>query len=216
MKVGVDAVLLGTWAGLDPIDILEVGEGCGVISLILAQRFPRAKIKGIDIDQNSVEEAEYNFKESPWSERLESKIEKFPEETLAVGKRYDLIVSNPPYFASGITNPLTPREKARHQDSLSAFSLLENADLLLTERGRLSIITPSEFYDKIIERSKLKGYKLLRECRVKDKEGRPEKRVMLEFSFVGDTGEQEHITLFDKGVPTPQYRKMCKDLYLKF
>ncbi|MCH5227552.1 MAG: methyltransferase [Muribaculaceae bacterium] len=219
MKVGVDAVLLGSWAGIEAKKILEVGTGCGVISLVLAQRFPDAIISAIDIDSPSVDEANLNFQFSPWNDRIKAELKMFPDEILSVGKKFDLIVSNPPYFHSGIDSPKTRREKARHQNTLSPFTLIQHASSLLTPNGCLSMIFPFEFYEEVKKEAGLMSLKLYRECFIRDNEKRPEKRVMME--FISDSSEEgkqqsQHLTLFKNGEPTPEYRNLCHDLYLKF
>lgn len=217
MKVGVDAVLLGSWAGMNPKSILDVGTGSGVISLILAQRFPEAEITGIDIDIPSIEEASLNFKESPWPERLRAELSSFPEDLLINNKKYDLIVSNPPFFKSGIKNPSTQREKARHQATLSIYSLIENSKVLLTEKGRLSMIFPLEYEENIKEQEKKSGLNLNRLCRIRDREGKKGKRVMMEFSRekIADCRVEELI-LFEGGIPTDDYKRLCRPFYLKW
>lgn len=233
MKVGVDAVLLGCWCAKNfhPKDILDIGTGCGVISLIIAQRFPKAKILGIDIDSSSVKEAQENFDISPWVANLQARQEFFPDETIAQGEKYDLIVSNPPYFRSGIYNPLTPREKARHQSNLSPLSILQNCGEILVPQGRLSMIFPMELLTEVKEQSFNLGFDLMRICYVRDNINRPEKRVILELAkkegedcrmgnseSVNKKGEieEEHLVLFSDREPTPSYRTLCKDFYLKF
>ena len=215
MKVGVDAVLLGAWAGESAREILDIGTGCGVVALILAQRFPDALIEGVDIDCQSIEEASINFKESPWSERLDAFKKAFP--FIEDDKKYDLIVSNPPYFNSGLKNPSTQREKARHQDRLTVFTLIENCGDLLTDNGRLSMIFPIEFYQEAVARGLEKGLFPIRECFIKDREGSKEKRVLLELGRARNEDYREKIILFTENrEPTKEYRKLCKDLYLKF
>lgn len=218
MKVGVDAVLLGAWVNLEECnEILEVGTGCGVISLILAQRNPQSFITAIDIDKNSIEESTYNFLNSPWKDRLTSIIEEFPNETLKKKKKYDLIISNPPYFSSGIKQPSTSRERARHQDKLSVFSLLENGSRLLNETGKIAVIIPGEFLDQSKDLALQLGYSVKRECLMRNKDTKPYKRVMFEFVWGGQKEEGiEKLTLFDSGNPTKEYHNLCKDLYLKF
>ena len=218
MKIGVDAVLIGAWAG-EGKNILEVGTGCGVISLILAQRFTEAQILAIDIDIPSVEEASENFSNSPWGERLRSELIKFPEGINSNIEKYDLIISNPPYFRSGITAPLTPRLKARHQDSLSVFTLLDNSPSLLIPGGRLCMIFPVEFEDEAIKFASQKSLVPVRICRVRDNRRRSEKRVMTEFKYLENSEintKFEYLTLFEDGKPTDDYLKLCKDFYLKF
>ena len=217
MKVGVDAVLLGAWAQKDnPRRILDVGTGCGVIALILAQRYPMARIEAIDIDADSVEEAAENFENSPWSRRMQCMYCRFPEDILKANGKYDLIVSNPPYFNSGISNPSTAREVARHQGSLSMSSLLEHSATLLAEDGHISLIFPAEFRDKAMEVARMNGCNLVRECYVRNNMNRPEKRIMMEFGKTQTVPQEEHITLFDGGAPSASYLRLCKDLYLKF
>lgn len=220
MKVGVDAVLIGAWAGKDPDSVLDVGTGCGVISLILAQRFPHSRILAIDIDHPSVEEAKENFADSPWSENLKAALQGFPFGLEEVKERYDLIVSNPPYFKSGIDNPITPREKARHQGSLSIFGLIEESDKYLKQQGRLALIFPTEFYDKALEVAASSSMEIIRECWVRDNPSRPEKRVMVEFiknnSYKNYECVSEHLTLFEDLNPSSAYRSLCSALYLKF
>lgn len=220
MKVGVDAVLLGSWAGENAKNILDVGTGCGVIALALAQRFPDAKILGIDIDSDSIEEANENFTVSPWHHNLKVRSAKFPDEMAGCDSPYDLIVSNPPYFNSGIDHPVTPREKARHRDSLSVETLLKNAKNILTADGRISVIFPSYDYDDIIKVSQTEGWNVVRECWIRNNVNLPYKRIMMEFiksdnekiSTVGS----EYLTLFEDGCPTAGYLQLCSPYYLKF
>lgn len=217
MKVGVDAVILGAWAGETATKILDIGTGCGVIALILAQRFPEACIIGIDIDEESVKEANENFKDSPWDERLNALKIQFPEALPDEYSKFDLVVSNPPYFKSGIDNPMTRREKARHQDTLSVFSLIEHAGKFLTEDGVLSMIFPIEFKEEVLTQGLKHGWHIHRKCYLRDNPRRNEKRVMMEFKK-GKEGEisEERITLFESGKPSERYTELCREFYLKF
>ena len=220
MKVGVDAVLLGAWVSSGGERVLDVGTGCGVISLILAQRFPDTKIDAIDIDRPSVEEASLNFKNSPWELRLNCYGREFPKDLSVESHSYDLVVSNPPFFNSGIKTPATPREKARHQEHLSIFSLIEYSPGILKEGGRLAMIYPLEFHEGALKKAGEKGFDLIRECKVRGNKNRPFKRVISEFSR-GDLAqnhriEREELILFEGDEPTEEYRSLCKDFYLKF
>lgn len=219
MKVGVDAVLLGSWAGQYANQVLDVGTGCGVIALLLAQRFLNAHITAIDIDLPSVEEASLNFKKSIWRERLNARKLEFPKEISSLGIKFDLIVSNPPYFKSGINVPLTRREKARHQDSLSLFTLIAHSRDLLNEQGRLAIIFPRVFFEEAINAIHDQGMIEKRVCFIRDNVKRTEKRVMMEIGFKETEKEMTKInrlTLFHEGMPTEEYRNLCHEFYLKF
>lgn len=220
MKIGVDAVLVGSWSKcINPKRILDVGTGCGVIAMILGYRFPQAKVDAIDIDKNSIIEANLNFKNSSMRDRLRALLKKFPEDLTESEGLYDMIVSNPPYFDSGVIHPTTPREKARHQASLSPSILVANASRFLNQDGILSMIFPMDFKDKIKEQAERYGLSVNRECNVRNNPASKEKRVIIEFingrSPLKD-GIRENLTLFRDGNPTIQYKNLCKDLYLKF
>lgn len=223
MKIGVDAVLLASWVNGNPKKILDVGTGCGVISLILAQRFNDCEILGIDIDEASVEEAITNMENSPWRENCHAEIAQFPDAPAIKGQKFDLIISNPPYFSSGIDCPHSPREKARHQGSLSVFSLLKESSPFLNAHGILAFIFPFEFLEDVKGYAKNFGWIAQRICRIRDNDGRPYKRVMMELKLNENNGsisqnwENVHeLTLFSEGKPTEEYRILCHDFYLRF
>jgi len=147
MKVGTDAVLLGAWVNAEaPLRILDIGTGCGVIALMLAQRFSTAQIDAIDIDENSVIEAKVNFDASPWGNRLNiHQVALQDWETSA----YDLIVSNPPYFSNSFPIADKSRAQARIQSTLAFEALFQHSKRLLKPEGKLGLVLPARFKDEI-------------------------------------------------------------------
>ena len=126
MKVGTDGVLLGAWCPVDDAHhVLDVGTGCGVIALMVAQRNPQAVIKGIDIDHDAIMESVLNFNNSPWSNRLSAIETDF--NSMIDHQRYDLIISNPPFFTNGVLPTGEARTTARHTSSLSYRQLIDGA-----------------------------------------------------------------------------------------
>ncbi len=231
MKIGVDGVLIGCWADAwNAKRILDAGTGCGLIALIMAQRYPSAKIVGIDIDNSSVGEARENVESSPWSDRVEIIEGSFSDEYcegIGRGEGYDFVVSNPPYFNSGISDAVTAREKARHQGVLSPLTLLSRSRLILSEGGGVALVMPLEMSEDIEKHAFLLGYCLERKCVVRGHEKAPWKRVLLQWRFTGientdktDLGmvySTDYLTLETApGLPTERYRELCKDFYLKF
>ncbi len=232
MPIGVDGVLIGCWAECEGRRILEVGTGCGVIALIMAQRYEESFIEAIDIHLPSVEEAKGNFENSPWSDRLVCRHESFEDIDGSKGK-YDLIVSNPPYYDSGVGMLETPRLAARHVGLLSPASLIVHSRSLLSQTGRLAMIIPADIGDKIIAYAESQGYGLSRACCVRDHDGAEFKRIMIELSLsrhmekddacfpgsdiMGGRADAEKLTMFeaDKS-PTDKYRRLCGEFYLKF
>lgn len=217
MKVGVDAVLIGSWADCCGDTILDVGTGCGVIALIVAQRNPAAEVVAIDVDVDSIEEANNNFAQSDWHDRLTALLKSFDQIRME-GRHFDRIVSNPPYFDSGVTDFSTTRNVARHQGELSPEVLIDGANELLSDSGKLSMIVPSEFFEMLADRGKKRGLSLSKACFVKGNPRKASKRVMLEFERL-DRGPvmTEYLTIYDdKGDYTPEYMALGKDFYLKF
>jgi len=141
MPIGTDSILLGCWSPLGPgKKILDIGTGCGVISLILANRIKKEfTIEAIDIDKNSIDECNYNFSNSPWPQHLNVFHKSLQEWE---GNGYDLIVCNPPFFNTGPHSPKKVRAQARHQVSLTIESLLFNCAKKLNKDGKLCLILP--------------------------------------------------------------------------
>ena len=219
MKVGVDSILLGSWASTENVKkVLDVGTGCGLLALMCAQRFPEAIIQAIDIDSPSINEAADNFRNSPWSERLSAKLTDF--NSLNEGD-YDLIISNPPYFNSGIEEIVTNRERARHQDSLSPERLLEKGSGILSDGGLISMIVPTEQSHHLNESAKKFGLTLSRKTIIIGRPGLKSKRVLLEFIKHKDGQEVSPIEeelILEKKIkdPTDEFLRLCKDFYLHF
>ena len=236
MKVGVDGVLTGAWASVEGKRILDAGCGCGLIALMMAQRAPESIITAIDVDRPSVMEARRNVGLSPWPDRISVEEISFD----ALPGKFDHIVSNPPFFDSGISAPSTAREISRHQGTLSPNSLIAKAPLMLNPGGLLTLIAPAEMADKLKTAAHERGMELRRVCYVRDNPSAQEKRVLMELMFgregfpvkidsgeatlyenkdIGHSAEtrEEHLILFDSsGVPSEAYRCLCSPFYLKF
>ena len=130
MKVGTDAILLGSWTDVSNTNkILDIGTGCGIIALMLAQR-SQAIIDAIDIDKSSIDEAAINFDNSPWKGRLRSIHSSVQDFSKKTNTKYDLIVSNPPYVDSEDMSGLAPEYS--HEPALGLASGNDGLDSVLT------------------------------------------------------------------------------------
>ncbi|NLZ95345.1 MAG: methyltransferase, partial [Bacteroidales bacterium] len=113
MKVGTDGVLLGAWAKVvDCSTVLDVGTGTGLIALMVAQRNRSSVIDAIDIDKGCVMQAEHNVINSPYSHRIDVHRESFQDFAQQIDTKYDLIISNPPYFKNSLKSPNLARSNA--------------------------------------------------------------------------------------------------------
>lgn len=216
MKVGTDGVLLGAWCPVDGARrVLDVGTGCGVIALMVAQRNPVAIIDGIDIDLGAVEEAAHNFAASPWGDRLKAHDMDFND--MVDKHAYDLIVSNPPYFIDSLLPTDSKRTLARHTRTLTYRQLIEGAARLLTDDGTLALITPTDAEEQIIEAATFASLPVRHVTRVIPVEDGEAKRTMWELSRRARPYLEDTITIAHaNGDFTQEYITLTRDFYLKF
>ncbi len=217
MKVGTDAVLLGTLANAPAQGrILEVGTGCGIISLILAQR-SNAEITAIDIHQNSVWEARANFKASPWNERLKALLisfQAFADRENPI--RFDKIVSNPPFFENDLKSPNPDRNLARHNDTLTQRDFLKASRNFITEKGQIAIILPTVEAFSFREEAIHFGFYLFRQIKIIPKAEKKANRMILEFG--NEKPEEiisETLTIRNQDNSySESYRSLTEDYYI--
>lgn len=226
MKVGVDGVLLGVWAnvGDGSCRILDAGCGCGLIALMAAQRNPQAIVDAVDIDEASATEAGENFKNSPWSDRVRVRLGDFMNET----GLYDHILSNPPFFTSGVNAYSSSRMLARHtSQDFGPVTLLTHGATILRNGGTISLIAVIEDEERLIVAGLDAGMEVHRRAHVVGREGGAPKRVMLEMIKHDEISQQSVVVdseliciecCNDDGTfeYSTEYKKLCKDFYLKF
>ena len=221
MKIGTDGVLLGAWASQHRVDallpeqILDVGTGTGVIALMLAQRFPKATIRGIELDSDAAKQATENVVASPWSNRISicnSALQVFQPDA-----PYDLIVSNPPFFIKSLKSGNSARDRARHTDTLPPEALLKFASTYLTPNGKLAVIYPTEEGNIFKKLAHEHGMHLVRQCAVLPTPAKPVKRLLLEFSPTASALIEETLTIeLSRHSYSEAYQKLTQDFYLAF
>lgn len=219
MKVGTDGVLLGSWAPVshNPFSILDIGAGTGIIALMLAQRTHAEQIDALEIDEDAYEQAVENFEASPWGDRLfcfHAGLDEFIEEP---EDEYDLIVSNPPFYAEDYKTNDEQRDLARFQDAMPFEEIVEAADLLLSENGILAVIIPFREETKFTALAKDFELYPIKITRVKGTPKSEIKRSLLAFSRneVSEIEIDELVVEIDRHVYTPEYIDLTKEFYLK-
>lgn len=236
MKVGTDGVLLGAWVDLrcphpatEPFRLLEIGCGCGVISLMIAQRLQqsglaeKAVIHAVDIDRPSCEEASLNVAASCYRSMIqvaEADFRCLPA-SYQTGT-FSLIVSNPPFFSQALKSPEARRNRARHNDTLPFEALLCQADRLLQQGGSLALVLPPEAFGEV-ERIILKeglGWQKSYLTHVYSLPEKPCERMLCRWTKI-DRAEKEiplqENRLFlqqGKGGYSAAYKELVKDFYL--
>lgn len=206
-------------------DILDIGTGTGTIALMLAQRIfatgggamspseeGSPRIYAIDIDVPSVDEARANFGRSPWADRLS--VEHVPLQGYVPRKKFDLIVSNPPYFDDSLRNPDGRKADARHTASLSFREILEFASRNLTVQGRVAMVLPSEVEKDLMRCARSYGLSPCRLLRIRTTEKKQPRRIIAEFSAsAGMQAEPapETLTIMKEGRYTDEYTALLGD-----
>lgn len=219
MKVGTDGVLLGAWCSVHGKSALDIGTGTGIIAIMLAQRNPQINVLGIEIDEDSAEQAEKNMKHSPWDKRLSCLHSDFRSYSTSTPERFDIIVSNPPYFMESLKGPTHTRNIARHADELPYSDLMKGVERLLNSNGIFSLVMPYVEGNLLIACASEYGLHCTRKTNVYSKRGKNIKRLLLEFEKKPvETLRESHLYIEAEELNsfTPEYQALTKDFYLKF
>lgn len=218
-KVGTDAVLLGAWAQVEKAKfILDIGTGTGVIALMMAQK-SKAQIDAIDIEQSSYEQALENVKHSPWADRITVHHGSLQEFARGTGIKYDVVITNPPYFVDSYKAPDEGRSHARHNDTLPFTDLIEAVKQVMHATGKFYIILPTREAQDFKALAEKKGLFLVKRLRVKTKlVNDTEKRQLMQFSFTAGTLSDQTLSIEKEGHHdyTDEYKLLTGDFYLHF
>lgn len=218
MKIGTDGVLLGAWTPLinNPNAILDIGAGTGILSLMLAQRSNAAQIDAIEIDEDAYEQCVENFEASPWGDTLfcfHAGLDEFVDDP---EDQYDLIISNPPFFAEDFKTDDSQRDMARFQDALPFEELIEAAALLLSENGIFSVIIPYKEEERFVSMCKELDLFPIQITRVKGTPTSDIKRSLLAFTRIAQTPLIDELVIETaRHQYTSEYVELTKDFYLK-
>lgn len=225
MKVCTDACLFGAIVANYPSErvsradklpaahCLDIGTGTGLLSLMLAQKDPQAYIDAVEIDINAAEQAKQNFAASPWKERLTV----YNTDILSFGsaKKYDLIISNPPFFEDDLLSPDETKNKAKHDLSLGLAGLLQVVREYLTSDGTFAVMLPGERVNYFIEDAIKAGLYLTKQVLVKQTENHGPFRGILFFSRMKGKRLNFEISIKDsKGNYSTEFEEALKDYYL--
>jgi len=218
MKIGTDAVLLGAWATVENYlnSILDIGTGTGIIALMLAQRSNAELIDALEIDADAYEQCVENFENSKWSDKLFCYHASLLEFTEEIDDKYDLIVSNPPFYSEDYKTQNTKKDLARFQDAMPFEHLLESVSKLLSENGIFSVIVPFKEEKDFVRLASNYNLYSNRILHVKGNPNSEIKRSLIEFSFNEITIKIEELIIeTSRHQYTEDYINLTKDFYLK-
>jgi len=215
MKVGTDAVLLGSWVKVSGAkQILDVGTGGGVIALMIAQRSnDNALIDAIEIEREDAGQAKENVVRSPWAHKVSVFEKSFQEFTPTV--TYDLIVSNPPYFINSLLPPSAHRRRTRHAAQLTLEELVTHSIRLLNTTGTLAVVLPVQEGNNFKQFALSKGLHIRRQLAFHSRKEKPQERWLFEFGFTQGLPAEERLVLYETGSEkSKDYMNLTKDFYL--
>jgi len=218
MKIGTDGVLLGAWTPLinNPYNVLDIGAGTGILSLMLAQRSNAEQIDAIEIDEDAYEQCVENFEASPWGDKLfcfHAGLDEFVDEP---EDEYDLIISNPPFYTDDYKSDNVSRDLARFEDALPFEELIEAAALLLSDNGIFSVIIPSKEEGRFVAMCKELDLFPLKITRVKGTPTSEIKRSLLAFCRMEQTPLIDELVIeISRHNYTSEYIELTKEFYLK-
>ncbi|WPV00815.1 methyltransferase [Mucilaginibacter sp. cycad4] len=219
MKINTDGVLLGAMAGEGTSsNILDIGTGTGVIALMLAQRFINAKIDAVEIDEQAAATAKSNFTNSPFENRLtlfstgfEQFFESHPE------KKYDLVISNPPFYINSLQSPGAKINLAKHAAEGFFERLISTLAARLTEQGTGWLILPVDTAELVKDLVKQYGLHLKKITTIHSFKDDAAHREMLAFGRSNEPLIADKFVIYDKPkVYTEMYRGILQDFLTIF
>ncbi len=222
MKVTTDACLFGALvagcktclpAGKQLANCLEIGTGTGLLSLMVAQKNNALKIDAVEIDAAAAEQAGENIAASPWAEN----IEVFNDDILSFSseKKYDCIISNPPFFEDDLQSADKAKNNAKHNTSLNLMQLLQVVDKYLTTDGFFAVLLPYHRVGYFIEESEKPGLHLSKQILVKQTMKHKFFRGVLFFNRLKTEPQLMEIIIEDADHNyTPEFTAALKDYYL--
>lgn len=216
MKVGTDAVLLGAWVdiGENCKTILDIGTGCGVIALMLAQK-TNAEIIGIDIDEKSILEAQQNASQIDWKNHLSFIHKKLQDFSQQRTQKFDLIVTNPPFFENSLKSPDFNINLSKHTDNLTFEELIEAVSLLLAENGQFTVILPFNIAEKFVKIAAEKLLFIAKKTIIFPTPNKKPNRVLLEFTKTKNEIIENELTIRNiNQTYTTDYKNLSKEYYL--
>lgn len=210
-KVGTDSMVLGAWIKGDFKHILDIGTGTGILALMQAQNHPDANIIGIEPNEKSCQEAESNFKNSPFNNRLNtenSSLQKFNSDSL-----FDLIICNPPYFVDSSLSDDQSKNSARHTIDLSILELYKYAYSLLADKGQLSLVIPTDISETHVSFAKANKLFPSDILIIENEDGKAIRHVITFKKQEGILIEQSMIVKYASGLYSKAYVELTSEFH---
>lgn len=219
MKVGTDGVLLGAWPSVRAHDkVLDIGAGTGLIALMLAQKQATSAVIGIEIDKIAAQQASENVANSPFADRVQIQAISIQDYADLAGDKFDLIVSNPPFFTGGVLSDNMQRRQVRHTVKLSHNDLLRSVQRLLKDDGRFCVVLP--WLEGLRFQELAASYQLYttRKCIISPRPDSSPNRLLLQLERKEKAVEENSMSIYahESGEErSAAFKSLTADYYLK-
>ena len=216
MKIGTDAILLARWTEVsDNDDVIDIGTGCGLIPLMLAQKGIKSA-DAVEIDNDSYEEAAQNFSNSAWNSRLSAIHDDIKHYAEICEKKYDLVVSNPPFYFGDNIPEKAKKGLACHTNTLSYNDLLSSVKKIMKPEGRFSLVLPAIESKTFLKDAENQGFYLEKELLIVPIEGKEPNRINMQLvvNQVNSIKTETFVLRHPDHSFTKEYKDFLKDYYL--
>ena len=216
MKIGTDAILLARWTEVsENDDVLDIGTGCGLIPLMLAQKGIKSA-DAVEIDRDSYEEAAQNFSNSAWKSRIFAINDDIKHYSEICSKKYDLVVSNPPFFFGDNIPEKEKKGLARHTNTLSYNDLLASVKKIMKPDGRFALVLPARESKTFLKEAENQGFYLEKELLIVPIEGKEPNRINMQLvvNQVDSVKIETFVLRHHDHSFTKEYKEFLKDYYL--
>ncbi|TQI81789.1 tRNA1Val (adenine37-N6)-methyltransferase [Serratia fonticola] len=219
MKVGTDGVMLGAWVAVEQAQrVLDIGCGSGLIALMLAQRTAsEVTIDAVELDSEAAAQARENVLESPWPQKIQVHTQDIHHFAGQHAHRYDLIVSNPPYFEPAVACRDLARANARYTETLTHDALLDCAERLITASGCFCVVLPYAIGEAFEVNAHQRGWHTARRLNISDRADTPKHRLMLALARQPVAKQEAELAIkrADSSY-TAEFRQLITDFYLNY
>ena len=220
MKVCTDACLFGAilaekiYREKNKVsNLLDIGTGTGLLSLQVAQK-NSISIDAVEIDRDSFEQAQQNFSNSPWSGKL--RIYNTDILDFVADKKYDCIISNPPFYEGDLKSDNSKKNAAKHDSTLKLEQLLQVIEKHLSPTGYFAVLLPYQRVDYFITLAADFNYKVQEKWMIRPTDAHPFFRGILFFNLAPSEIVTKEISIKDStGNYTAEFVDLLKEYYLQ-
>lgn len=218
LKVCTESCLFGAYIPChDKNRILDIGTGTGLLALMLAQKNDTSIIDAVELDQPSFEDAQDNFQNSPWSNRLQVTLGNIQEYSTMTPHKYDLIVCNPPFFIKQLKSPDSRTNSALHGKDLKPSDLLTIVNALSNVEGIFYVLLPDAEMKSLMAQFVASQWQLIDYVEVYQTDEKPIFRSIAGFkkTNIPQQVKESQIIIYENDRSyTEDFKNLLQDYYL--